>query len=416
MKIQMVDLNGQYQRIKPQIDEAIASVINSCAFINGPQVKEFAEHLQKYLGVRHVIPCANGTDALQIALMAIGLKPGDEVIVPAFTYVATAEVIGLLGLTPVMVDVDPRTFNITPQNIEKGLTSRTKAIVPVHLFGQSCNMEPIMEFAQKHNLYVIEDNAQALGGEYLMHSAHSDADSLPVPKKTGTMGHIGCTSFFPSKNLGCYGDGGAMMTNDDELAEKMRMIANHGQRVKYHHSVIGCNSRLDTIQAAILDVKLARLDEYCEARRKAASYYTQKLSAFDPDGKFFLTPYESAAAEKGSGVPVNYKSHVYHQYTLIINNGNYAVSAPYSTSLSTRDALKEYLAENGVPSMVYYPLPLQEQEAFKGITVAAEELDVAKDLSGRVLSLPMHTELTEEVQDYIIDKIKSFFIADDKNV
>ncbi len=381
----MVDLKGQYQKIKPSIDEAIASVVDSCAFINGPQVKSFTEHLQEYLGVKYVIPCANGTDALQIALMALDLKPGDEVIVPAFTYVATAEVIGLLGLTPVMVDVDPRTFNVTLKNIEKGLTSRTKAIVPVHLFGQSCDMAPIMEFANRHGLHVVEDNAQALG-----------CDCMGMGK-CGTIGHIGCTSFFPSKNLGCYGDGGAMMTNDDKLAEKLRMIANHGQRIKYHHSVIGCNSRLDTIQAAILDVKLAHLDEYCAARRKAARYYTEKLREFDPDGRYFLTPVECMP-------------HVYHQYTLIINDLECNNISPDSKRLSARDALKEHLAANGIPGMVYYPLPLQEQEAFKGITVAAEELDVAKNLSGRVLSLPMHTELTEEMQDYIIEKIKSFFI------
>ena len=416
MKIQMVDLRGQYQRIKPQIDEAIASVVDSCAFINGPQVKSFAQHLQNYLGVKHVITCANGTDALQIALMALDLKPGDEVIVPAFTYVATAEVIGLLGLTPVMVDVDPRTFNVTIQNIEKGLTPRTKAIVPVHLFGQSCDMEPIMEFANKHGLYVVEDNAQALGCDYIMGSQNNSngadgAGHSGRALKCGTIGHIGCTSFFPSKNLGCYGDGGAMMTNDDALAEKLRMIANHGQRIKYHHSVIGCNSRLDTLQAAILDVKLSYLDEYCNARRKAAHYYTEKLGEFDPEGRFFITPYEVAGDSESVSDQEKYMPHVYHQYTLIINNECNNL-LPDSKKLSTRDALKEYLAANGIPSMVYYPLPLQEQEAFKGITVAAERLEVAKSLSGRVLSLPMHTELREEIQDYIIEKIKSFFIAD----
>ena len=378
MKIQMVDLKGQYEKIKGDIDAAISNVVESCAFINGPQVGEFARNLEAYLGVKHVIPCANGTDALQIALMALGLKPGDEVIVPAFTYVATAEVIGLLGLVPVMTDVDGSSFNITIANIEKAFTPRTKAIVPVHLFGQSCDMEPILEFARKNNLYVVEDNAQALGGSYTF------SDGRKV--KTGVMGDIGCTSFFPSKNLGCFGDGGAIMTNNSELAQKLKMIANHGQRVKYHHSVIGCNSRLDTLQAAVLDVKLAHLDEYCAARRKAAKFYTSCLNSFDPDGVCFKTPVEQPEAE-----------HVYHQYTLIVKD------------MQSRDALKEHLAQAGIPSMVYYPLPLQDQEAFKEIAVAAEELKNAKELSGRVLSLPMHTELDEQIQGFIIEKIKEFF-------
>ena len=265
-KIQMVDLHGQYLKIKPEVDKGIQEVIDSCAFINGPQVKEFASELEKYSGSKHVITCANGTDALQIALMALGLKPGDEVIVPAFTYVASAEVIGLLGLTPVMVDVDPKTFNVTVENIKKAISPKTKAIIPVHLFGQSCDMEPIMKLAKEYGLYVIEDNAQAIGSVYTF----SDG----TKKHTGTIGNIGCTSFFPSKNLGCYGDGGAIFTDDDDLAEKLRMIANHGQKVKYHHSVIGCNSRLDTIQAVVLKAKLPHLDEYCSARKKAADYYS----------------------------------------------------------------------------------------------------------------------------------------------
>ena len=309
--------------------------------------------------------------------MGLGLKPGDEVIVPAFTYVATAEVIGLLGLVPVMVDVDYGTFNVTIDNIRKALTPKTKAIVPVHLFGQSCHMEPILEFAKENGLFVVEDNAQALGAEYTFSNGRK--------AMTGTMGDIGCTSFFPSKNLGCYGDGGALMTNDDHLAQVLHMIANHGQKVKYHHSVIGCNSRLDTLQAAILDVKLKYLDSYCLARNGAAQYYTQKLLAFDPQGKYFEVPAESANS-----------THVYHQYTLKIKDGR-------------RDELKEYLQENGVPSMVYYPLPLQKQKAFENIAIAAEKLDIAENLSGSVLSLPIHTEMERGVQDFIVEKIESFF-------
>ena len=377
MKIQMVDLKGQYMKIKPEVDAAIQNVIDNTAFINGPVVKEFAQNLSDYMGGCHVITCANGTDALQIALMALDLKPGDEVIVPAFTYVASAEVIGLLGLTPVMVDVDYETFNVTVDNIKKGLSDKTKAIIPVHLFGQSCDMEPILAFAKEHNLYVIEDNAQAIGAEYTFSDGHKE--------RTGTMGTIGCTSFFPSKNLGCYGDGGAIFCKDDELAEKLRMIANHGQKVKYHHSVIGCNSRLDSIQAAILNVKLKHLDEYSQARYAAANYYTEKLKAFDPDEKYFITPKE---LEKST--------HVYHQYTLKIKNGK-------------RDALKQFLADAGIPSMIYYPLPLQEQEAFKPITRAAEELSISKDIAYSVLSLPIHTEMTNEIQVSVLNRIIDYF-------
>lgn len=376
-KIQMVDLKGQYLKIKDEVDAGIQNVIDNTAFINGPIVKEFAEHLSQYMGGCFVTPCANGTDALQIALMALELKPGDEVIVPAFTYVASAEVIGLLGLTPVMVDVDYETFNVTVDNIKKALSPKTKAIIPVHLFGQSCDMEPILAFAKEHNLYVIEDNAQAIGAEYTF----SDGRKA----KTGTMGTIGCTSFFPSKNLGCYGDGGAIFTKDEKLAERIHMIANHGQRVKYHHSVIGCNSRLDSIQAAILDVKLKHLDEYGKARYEAASYYTAKLKEFDPDEKFFITPKEQ---EKST--------HVYHQYTLKIKNDK-------------RDELKNYLAEQGIPSMIYYPLPLQEQEAFKPITRAAESLEKSKECAYSVLSLPIHTEMTKDIQNVVIESIKNFY-------
>ena len=371
--MQMVDLHGQYLKIKNETDAGINQVIENSSFINGPQVKEFASELAQYIGCKHVITCGNGTDALQIALMALNLKPGDEVIVPAFTYVASAEVIGLLGLTPVMVDVDYNTFNVTVKNIEKALSSKTKAIIPVHLFGQSCDMEPIMELAQKHNLYVIEDNAQAIGARYTF----SDG----TVKFTGNIGHIGCTSFFPSKNLGCYGDGGAIFTNDDTLGEKLRMIANHGQQIKYHHKVIGCNSRLDTIQAAVLKAKLPHLDEYCAARYAAAQYYTSALKGVDG----IITPVEQPNS-----------THVYHQYTLKVLDGK-------------RDALKQYLADKGIPSMIYYPLPLQQQEAFMHITRAAEKLDTATELAVSVLSLPIHTEITREQQDMVIDAIRSFF-------
>ena len=376
-KIQMVDLKGQYLKIKDEVDAGIQNVINNTAFINGPIVKDFAAHLSTYLGGCFVTPCANGTDALQIALMALELKPGDEVIVPAFTYVASAEVIGLLGLTPVMVDVDYDTFNVTVENIQKALSPKTKAIIPVHLFGQSCDMEPIIKFAKEHHLYVIEDNAQAIGAEYTFSDGHK--------AKTGTMGTIGCTSFFPSKNLGCYGDGGAIFTQDEELAKRIQMIANHGQRIKYHHAVIGCNSRLDSIQAAVLDVKLRHLDEYCAARYEAASYYTAQLKAFDPEEKYFITPKELPNS-----------THVYHQYTLKINNNK-------------RDELKAYLAEQGIPSMIYYPLPLQEQEAFKPITRAAESLNNSKECAYSVLSLPIHTEMTKDIQDIIINAVIKFF-------
>ncbi len=375
--IQMVDLKGQYLKIKEEVDAGIQNVIDNTAFINGPIVKDFAQHLSEYMGGCYVTPCANGTDALQIALMALELKPGDEVIVPAFTYVASAEVIGLLGLTPVMVDVDYDTFNVTVDNIKKALSPKTKAIIPVHLFGQSCDMEPILAFAKEHNLYVIEDNAQAIGAEYTFSDGHR--------AKTGTMGTIGCTSFFPSKNLGCYGDGGAIFTKDEKLTERIHMIANHGQRVKYYHAVIGCNSRLDSIQAAILDVKLKHLDEYGKARYEAASYYTKQLKAFDPEEKFFITPKELPNS-----------THVYHQYTLKIKNGK-------------RDELKYFLAEQGVPSMIYYPLPLQEQEAFKPITRAAEALDKSKRCAYSVLSLPIHTEMTKDVQDVVINAIISYY-------
>ena len=369
----MVDLQGQYHRLKEEIDAAMQAVIESSAFINGPQVKAFSDHLAEYLDIPHVIPCGNGTDALQIALMALGLQSGDEVIVPAFTYVAAAEVIALLGLTPVLVDVDPHTYNIDPRKIEESISRNTKAIIAVHLFGQSCDMDPILKIAAMYHLYVVEDNAQSIGAEYTFPDGRV--------KKTGTMGIIGTTSFFPSKPLACYGDGGALTTSDENLAKRIRMIANHGQKVKYHHSVLGCNSRLDTLQAAILDVKLKHLDEYGAARYKAAQYYTRRLSGVEG----IITPAE-----------MPYSTHVYHQYTLKVLNGR-------------RDVLKKFLEEGGIPAMIYYPLSLQQQEAFKPITRAAESLDMAEQLAYSVLSLPIHTEMTPEQQDLVIERIKEFY-------
>ncbi len=371
--LQMVDLKSQYYHIKDQIDKAVIDCIANTTFINGPAVKEFQTNLEHYLGVKHVIPCANGTDSLQIAMMALDLKPGDEVICPAFTYVATAEVIGLLGLTPVMVDVDPQTFNITAKDIEKAITPRTKAIVPVHLYGQSCDMESIMQLAAKYNLYVIEDNAQAIGAEYTF------ADGSKA--KTGTIGHIGSTSFFPSKNLGCYGDGGSLMTNDDNLAQKMRMIANHGQEKKYYHKVLGCNSRLDTIQAAILNIKLNYLDQYSTARNKMATYYDEAFSA--------IQELELPARQYNS-------THVFHQYTMKVKNGK-------------RNELQQYLLELGIPSMIYYPLPLYKQEAFQQFVYAEFILDTTELLCDEVLSLPIHTEMNLDDMNYICTSIQSFF-------
>jgi dTDP-4-amino-4,6-dideoxygalactose transaminase len=373
MKIQMVDLKGQYLKIKEDIDAGIQECIDNTAFINGPAVKEFQQDFEKYLGVKHVIPCANGTDALQIAMMALNLQPGDEIICPAFTYVATAEVIGLLGLKPVMVDVNEDTFDIQLEDLERYLTPNTKAIVPVHLYGQSADMEQILKFAEKHNLFVIEDNAQAIGSDYTF----SDG----TVKKTGTIGHIGCTSFFPSKNLGCYGDGGALMTNDDELAFKIRMIANHGQEKKYYHKVLGCNSRLDTIQAAVLKVKLKHLDEYSASRNRMADYYDANLAGISE----IQTPERAANS-----------THVFHQYTLRVKNGK-------------RDGLQKYLAEKNIPSMIYYPLPLYKQEAFLQYVENGFSLPVTERLCKEVISLPVHTEFDQEVLDIIITEIKNYF-------
>jgi len=374
MKLQMVDLLGQYKKIKKEIDSAVIEVLESSAYINGPKVKEFQAHLEKYLDVKHAIPVANGTDALQIALMALGLKPGDEVIVPAFTFVATAEVIALLGLTPIMVDVDPNTYNLTGEIVEKAITSKTKAVVPVHLYGQTADMEGIMEVANKHNIYVVEDNAQAIGADY----TYSDGRVA----KAGTIGHIGTTSFFPAKNLGAFGDAGAIFTNDDNLANEMRIIANHGMDRRYYHDKIGVNSRLDSIQAAVLNIKLKYLDDYANARRAAADYYDEAFKDIDS----IQTPVRSSNS-----------THVFHQYTMRIKNGK-------------RDALNQYLNDKGIPNNIYYPVPLYDQEAFKHLAGAVDFLPATDVLCKEVISLPIHTEMNEEIQDIIIEAVKSFFV------
>jgi len=369
----MVDLKGQYNKIKNQIDTAVIQTIESTGFINGPIVKEFSKSLEKFLGVKHVIPCANGTDALQIALMALSLKPGDEVICPSFTYVATAEVISLLGLTPVMTDVDPDTFNITADIIKPHITSKTKAIVPVHLYGQSCDMEGIMDLAKEFGLYVIEDNAQAIGAKYTF----SDG----TVKSTGTIGHIGTTSFFPSKNLGCYGDGGAIFTNDDQLAKNLKMIANHGQEVKYYHKVTGCNSRLDSIQAAILSIKLNYLDSYSSSRNKMAENYDENFSDIQ----------ELSIPKRQQN-----STHVFHQYTLKI--------VP-----ELRNALIKFLNDNEIPVMIYYPVPLYKQEAFSNYVNSDFKIPNVEQLCKTVFSLPIHTEIENSNQEFIINKVKEFF-------
>lgn len=367
----MVDLVGQYKKIQNEVDAAMQEVIASASFINGPQVKTFSKDLAEYLQVKHVIPCGNGTDALQIALMGLGLKPGDEVITTDFTFIATVEVVKLLGLTPVLIDVDPDYFTIDVDKIEAAITPRTKAIVPVHLYGQCANMEAIMQIANKHQLAVVEDVAQALGSEYIMASGQK--------LMAGTIGNIGCTSFFPSKNLGAFGDGGALFTNDDALAETLRMIVNHGSKVKYYHQVVGVNSRLDTLQAALLNVKLKYLTAYNTARTNAANYYDELLAEV-----------EGVKTPKRAG----YSSHIFHQYTLVLDDG------------ISRDDLKNYLAEQGIPSMVYYPVPMHKQEAFMAEVNASVAFPVSIDLAARVLSLPMHTELTREQQCFIVEKVK----------
>ncbi len=363
--LQMVDLKRQYHKIKPEIDAAILNVVESTAFINGPDVNHFAAELAEYLGVKHVIPCANGTDALQISLMALGLQPGDEVITASYTYIATVEVVALLHLKPVFVDVDANTFTMNIDAVRKAITPKTKAIIPVHLYGQCADMEPLLALAKEHNIPVIEDNAQAIGGTYTF----SDGRTV----KTGSMGIIGCTSFFPSKNLGGYGDGGAIFTNDDSLALTLKMVANHGQNKRYYHEMVGCNSRLDSIQAAILRIKLRHLDEYCDARRAAADYYD---AAFKNNPKI-ITPYRAP-----------YSNHVFHQYTLQLKNVN-------------RDEVNQKLAEKNIPSMIYYPVPCHKQNMLKEYGTANNYLPVTDMLQDCVISLPMHTELTEEELSYI---------------
>jgi UDP-2-acetamido-2-deoxy-ribo-hexuluronate aminotransferase len=370
--IQMVDLKAQYLNMKDEVDAAIHQVLDSTAFIGGKAVQDFSANLASYTGARHVIPCANGTDALQIAMMALGLQPGDEVITPSFTYIATTEVVALLKLKPVFVEVDPQTFCIDPAAIEQAITPRTKAIVPVHLYGQSADMQAILDIARRHGLYVIEDNAQAIGATYTF------ADG--TKRQTGTMGTIGTTSFFPSKNLGCYGDGGAILTNDDQMADKLKMIANHGQKVRYYHEVVGCNSRLDTIQAAILDVKLKRLNDYITARQRVAAAYDSAFSGHPS----IATPKVAAG-----------NTHVYHQYTLQLEGVD-------------RDGLQQYLADRSIPSMIYYPVPAHRQRMFTDLGAGGEDLPVTDWLTKRVISLPIHTEMLPEHIEMITSSVLDY--------
>ncbi|KJD31932.1 Pleiotropic regulatory protein [Tamlana nanhaiensis] len=370
-KIQMVDLKGQYNDIKTTVNTSIQEVIENTAFINGPKVHEFQKHLESYLGVKHVIPCANGTDALQIAMMGLGLKPGDEVITADFTFAATVEVIALLQLTPVLVDVNEDDFNINIEAVKKAITPKTKAIVPVHLFGQCANMDAIMDIAKEHNLFVIEDNAQAIGANYQSKNGSQ--------VKAGTIGDVGATSFFPSKNLGCYGDGGAIFTNNDELAHTIRGIVNHGMYERYHHDVVGVNSRLDSIQAAVLDAKLPKLDAYNAARQQAAKKYDEALKNTDA----VVTPFR------------NEHEHVFHQYTLRIKSGN-------------RDALVKHLNEKGIPCGVYYPIPLHKQKAYADARYNEADFTVTNKLVQEVISLPMHTELDDEQIAFITSTIINF--------
>ncbi|SDE85104.1 dTDP-4-amino-4,6-dideoxygalactose transaminase [Ulvibacter litoralis] len=377
----MVDLKGQYQQIKERVDASIQEVIETTAFINGPEVHQFQKELEEYLGVKHVIPCANGTDALQIAMMGLGLKPGDEVITADFTFAATVEVIALLQLTPVLVDVDPINFNIDIDAIKKAITPKTKAIVPVHLFGLTANMDEIMELAEQHNLFVIEDNAQGIGADYISKDGSR--------KKSGTIGHVASTSFFPSKNLGCYGDGGAIFTNDDDLAYSIRGIVNHGMYERYHHDVVGVNSRLDSIQAAVLRAKLPHLDEYNAARRTAARKYTKALSGIDT----IITPSGCTLDALCKNDVCN--CHVYHQYTLRIINAD-------------RDGLVKHLNENGIPCGVYYPIPLHSQKAYKDARYNEADFPVTNQLVKEVISLPMHTELDDEQIEFITTTLINF--------
>jgi len=371
----MVDLKTQYHKLKKEIDAAVIEVLESSAFINGKPVQQFADNLAGYLNAKHVIPCANGTDALQIAMMALDLQPGDEVLTPSFTYIATTEVVALLRLKPVFVEVDAKTFCIDRKALLKAITPKTKAIVPVHLYGQATNMEAIMEIAHEHNLFVIEDNAQAIGCDYYFKDGSK--------KKTGTIGTIGTTSFFPSKNLGCYGDGGALCTNDDRLAMKLRMIANHGQSKRYYHDIVGCNSRLDTVQAAVLNIKLRELDNYIAVRRKVADYYDNAFA----DNPKIIEPYRAT-----------YCNHVFHQYTLILEDVN-------------RNGLHEYLASKNIPSMIYYPVPGHRQKMFGSFTSNEYHLPVTDWLTERVISLPIHTELDEEQLFYITQSVLDYMNA-----
>ncbi|MBS3738598.1 DegT/DnrJ/EryC1/StrS family aminotransferase [Mesohalobacter halotolerans] len=385
-KLQMVDLVGQREAIKDDIDSAFTEIMDNAAFINGPYVHQFQADLEKYLDVKNVIPCANGTDALQIAMMGLGLQPGDEVITADFTFAATVEVIALLQLTPVLVDVEEDTFNISPEAIEKAITPKTKAIVPVHLFGHAANMDAIMDLAVKHNLYVIEDNAQGIGSSY----HYKDGSS----QKTGTIGHVSATSFFPSKNLGCYGDGGAIFTNDDELAHTIRGIVNHGMYERYHHDVVGVNSRLDSLQAAVLKAKLPKLDEYNSRRQKAARAYTEALK----NHKDIVTPSAKTnrpCENKTLGICDTCSCHVFHQYTLQIKNGK-------------RDSLAEYLKSQNIPHGIYYPIPLHEQKAYKDSRYNHKDFKVTNQLSDEVISLPMHTELDQEQIDFITGHILKY--------
>ncbi|HAG16104.1 MAG TPA: transcriptional regulator [Bacteroidales bacterium] len=368
----MVDLQGQYRKLKTEIDSEIQKVLDSSTYINGPAVNEFAADLAKYLGVKHVIPCANGTDALQVAMMALDLKPGDEVITTTFTFIATAEVIALLGLTPVLVDVLEDTMNIDPAALRKAITPKTKAIVPVHLFGQCANMDEIMAIAEEHNLYVIEDNAQAIGANYTFKNG--------TVKKAGTIGHIGCTSFFPSKNLGAYGDGGAIFTNDDKMAEQMRVVVNHGMKVRYYHDYVGINSRLDSIQAAILKVKLPHLDDFAKARNYAANYYNTAFASCEK----IITP-----------ITADFTDHVFHQYTLVLNQVD-------------REGLQKHLSDKGISNAVYYPVPLHQQKAYRDERYQDGAFPVAEKLAANVMSLPIHTELTDEQLKFITDAVLEF--------
>jgi dTDP-4-amino-4,6-dideoxygalactose transaminase len=375
-QIRMVDLKGQYDHIREEINEAIQGVLDSTAFINGPAVSEFQRNLESYLGTKHVIPCANGTDALQVSMMALGLKPGDEVITTSFTFIATAEVIALLGLTPVLVDVDPHTFNIDPEAIKKAITARTRAIVPVHLFGQCAEMETILDLARAHNLYIIEDTCQAIGADYNFNDG--------TEKKAGTIGDTGCLSFFPSKNLGAYGDGGAVFTDNDDLAASLRAIVNHGMMKRYYHDIVGVNSRLDSIQAAILNVKLKYIDSYVKSRQKAADSYNKKFK----DHPRLRIPYRYPKS-----------THVFHQYTLVVEEGD-------------RDGLQKFLSEKQIPAPVYYPVPLHLQKAYKDPRYKQGDFPVTESLSKRVISLPMHTELDEEQINFISGAVIEYMERD----